>query len=482
MCLTLLICLWSILLPDSFGTAAGNSMRFLTTNFAWLYCLAMTLFVAFCLWIGLFSKYRNIPLGPDGAKPEYSKSAWFSMLFCAGIGVGLVFWGAAEPMNYFAAPIGGLQSGTGEAMRFACLCPLFSSLGHSPLGQLFRAGAGTGLYAVPQRAAGAHQFRVHPPHWEKRARGWLGKTVDVLSVFATAAGVATSLGLGILQFNTGLHFLTGLPETALLQLFLILFLAAVYILTAVVGIEKGMNTVSKLNIRVSMGVLLLLVVIGPTVPILNNLLEGAGAYLSSLLSMTTEVGAFGDEGWYRTWTVFYWAWWIAWAPFTCSFIARISRGRTIGEFIKGVMFLPAGFSVIWFTVFGTLGMHLDISVVKEAIKSTSTALFVVLQQYPLGTVLCAVMALLIFTFLVTASNSATYVLGMYSEGGTLQPSNRSKIIWGALIAALAAIMMLGTGNGLSMLQTLSIVAAFPFIFIMLAAMPALVKALKEEKL
>lgn len=167
--------------------------------------------------------------------------------------------------------------------------------------------------------------------------------MDVLSVFATAAGVATSLGLGILQFNAGLHFLTGLPETALVQLFLILFLAAVYILTAVVGIEKGMNTVSKLNIRFSMGVLLLLVVIGPTVPILNNLLEGAGAYLSSLLSMTTEVGAFGDEGWYRTWTVFYWAWWIAWAPFTGSFIARISRGRTIGEFIKGVMFLPAVF-------------------------------------------------------------------------------------------------------------------------------------------
>lgn len=384
-------------------------------------------------------------------------------------------------MNYFAVPIGGLQSGTGEAMRFA-FARSFLHWGIHPWAN----------YSVLALALAYMQFRKGQPGLissvfipligEKRARGWLGKTVDVLSVFATAAGVATSLGLGILQLNAGLHFLTGLPETALVQLFLIPFLAAVYILTAVVGIEKGMNTVSKLNIRVSMGVLLLLVVIGPTVPILNNLLEGAGAYLSSLLSMTTEVGAFGDEGWYRTWTVFYWAWWIAWAPFTGSFIARISRGRTIGEFIKGVMFLPAVFSVIWFTVFGTLGMRLDISVVKEAIKSTSTALFVVLQQYPLGTVLCAVMALLIFTFLVTASNSATYVLGMYSEGGTLHPSNRSKIIWGALIAALAAIMMLGTGNGLSMLQTLSIVAAFPFIFIMPAAMPALVKALKEEKL
>ena len=368
------------------------------------------------------------------------------MLFCAGMGVGLVFWGAAEPMNYFAAPIGGLQSGTGEAMRFA-FARSFLHRGIHPWAN----------YSVLALALAYMQFRKGQPGLissvfipligEKRARGWLGKTVDVLSVFATAAGVATSLGLGILQLNAGLHFLTGLPETALVQLFLILFLAAVYILTAVVG-----------------------------------LLEGAGAYLSSLLSMTTEVGAFGDEGWYRTWTVFYWAWWIAWAPFTGSFIARISRGRTIGEFIKGVMFLPAVFSVIWFTVFGTLGMRLDISVVKEAIKSTSTALFVVLQQYPLGTVLCAVMALLIFTFLVTASNSATYVLGMYSEGGTLQPSNRSKIIWGALIAALAAIMMLGTGNGLSILQTLSIVAAFPFIFIMPAAMPALVKALKEEKL
>ena len=374
-----------------------------------------------------------------------------------------------------------LGSGTGEAMRFA-FARSFLHWGIHPWAN----------YSVLALALAYMQFRKGQPGLissvfipligEKRARGWLGKTVDVLSVFATAAGVATSLGLGILQLNAGLHFLTGLPETALVQLFLILFLAAVYILTAVVGIEKGMNTVSKLNIRFSMGVLLLLVVIGPTVPILNNLLEGAGAYLSSLLSMTTEVGAFEDEGWYRTWTVFYWAWWIAWAPFTGSFIARISRGRTIGEFIKGVMFLPAVFSVIWFTVFGTLGMRLDISVVKEAIKSTSTALFVVLQQYPLGTVLCAVMALLIFTFLVTASNSATYVLGMYSEGGTLQPSNRSKIIWGALIAALASIMMLGTGNGLSMLQTLSIVAAFPFIFIMLAAMPALVKALKEEKL
>lgn len=222
MCLTLLICPWSILLPDSFGTAAGNSMRFLTTNFAWLYCLAMTLFVAFCLWIGLFSKYRNIPLGPDGTKPGYSKSAWFSMLFCAGMGVGLVFWGAAEPMNYFAAPIDGLQSGTGEAMRFA-FSRSFLHWGIHPWAN----------YSVLALALAYMQFRKGqlglissvfiPLIGEKRARGWLGKTVDVLSVFATAAGVATSLGLGILQLNAGLTFSPGCRKRLCYSSFLFCF-------------------------------------------------------------------------------------------------------------------------------------------------------------------------------------------------------------------------------------------------------------------
>lgn len=477
--LTLAVCLWGILSPSSFTAAANGSMSFLTTNFAWLYCLAMTLFVVFCIWIGFFSKYRHIRLGPDDSHPEYSNMAWFAMLFSAGMGVGLVFWGVAEPMNYFVNPLAGIQSGSGEAMRFA-FTKSFLHWGIHPWAN----------YAVLALALAFIQFRKNKPALissvfipligEQRTRGWIGKTIDILALFATAGGVATSLGLGVLQINSGLHFLADVPETKLVQIILIAVLAFIYIITAVSGIDKGISFVSKLNVKIAVGVMLVMALVGPTIPILNNMMEGVGAYLSTLIESTFAVGAFSDGAWYRSWTIFYWAWWVAWAPFTGSFVARISRGRTIGEFVKGVMLLPAGFSVIWFSIFGTLGLELDLSVCTEAIQSTSTALFTVLQHYPLGTLVSIVTFVLICTFFVTSANSATFVLGMYSEEGTLTPSNRSKVIWGILMAVLAAVMMISGDDGLNMLQILSIVSAFPFLFIMLAAILALVKGLRED--
>ena len=478
--LTLLICVWGIALPASFTDAAQGSLSFLSTNFAWLYCLTMTIFVGFCVWIGFFSKYKDMRLGPDGSKPEYSNVAWFAMLFSAGMGVGLVFWGTAEPMNFFVSPLDGIEPGSSEALKFA-FSRTFLHWGIHPWAN----------YAVLALALAFMQFRRNKPALissvfipligEKRAGGWIGKTIDILALFATAGGVATSLGLGVLQINSGLNFLFDIPETRLVQLVLIIILAAIYIATAVTGIDKGISFVCNLNVKIAIGVMALLTIIGPTVPILNNFMEGTGAYLSGLIENTFSVGAFKGEEWYRKWTIFYWAWWIAWAPFTGSFIARISKGRTIGEFIKGVMLLPAGFSIIWFSVFGTLGLRLDFETVKESIASTSTALFVVLDKYPLGTIISVVMFVLICTFFITSANSATYVLGMYSEYGTLTPSNKSKIIWGVLMAGLAAAMMLCGGDGLSMLQILSIVAAFPFVFIMMGAIPSLLKGLREEK-
>ena len=410
-----------------------------------------------------------------------SNLAWFSMLFSAGMGVGLVFWGVAEPLNFFVSPINGITPGSGEAMKFA-FSKAFLHWGIHPWAN----------YAVLALALAFMQFRKGKPALissvfipligEKRVNGWMGKTVDILALFATAGGVATSLGLGVLQINSGLNFLFKIPETRLVQLILIVILAVIYIATAITGIDKGISFVSNLNVKIAVAVMVVLIVVGPTVPILNNLMEGTGAYLSSIISNTFAVGAFGDSAWYRSWTIFYWAWWISWAPFTGSFIARISRGRTISEFIKGVLLLPAGFSLIWFSVFGTLGMRLDFQVAKEAISSTSTALFTVLKHYPLGVLISVVIFVLICTFFITSANSATYVLGMYSEEGTLSPTNRSKIVWGVLMAALAAAMMMASSDGLSMLQILSIVAAFPFTFIMLAAIPALLKALREESM
>ena len=476
--LTCAICFWGIAMPQSFTYASKASMNFLSTNFAWLYCLAMTLFVVFSIWLGFFSKYKNMRLGPDDSKPEYSDLSWFSMLFSAGMGVGLVFWGVAEPLNFFVHPVG-LEPGSKAAMGFA-FSKAFLHWGIHPWAN----------YAVLALALAFMQFRKGKPALissifiplvgEEKTQGWLGHLIDILALFATAAGVATSLGLGVLQINSGLHFLFNVPETQIVQLGLIVFLAVIYIATAITGIDKGISFVSNLNVKIAVLIMMLLVVVGPTVPILNNLLEGTGLYISSLVSYSLSVGAFTDPAWYRSWTVFYWAWWVAWAPFTGSFIARISRGRTIGEFVRGVLLLPAAFSLIWFAVFGTLGMQLDMPLVQKAISSTSTALFTVLKEYPLGLVSSLILFVLICTFFITSANSATFVLGMYSEEGTMTPSNRSKIIWGVLMAVLAAVMMLASTDGLTMLQILSIVAAFPFLFIMLASMVALVKGLREE--
>ena len=317
---------------------------------------------------------------------------------------------------------------------------------------------------------------------EKAAKGAFGKVVDILASVATAAGVCTSLGLGVMQINSGLNFLWNIPKNYTVQLILIVILGVLYTGTAVAGIDKGISVVCNTNVIVAVGLMIVLFFIGPTVDILNNLVEGLGVYIGEYAMSTTELGAFSDRSWFNSWTIFYWAWWVAWAPFTGSFIARVSRGRTIGQFIKGVMLLPAGFSIIWFAIFGTIGFHLDVSTAMEAIKDSSVACFLALDRLPLGTVWSVIIFLLVTTFFVTSANSATYVLGMYTEGGTLNPSARGKIIWGVLMAALAAVMMLSGNDGLSLLQTMSIVGAFPFLLVVIAAMPALLFALKQETL
>ena len=249
--------------------------------------------------------------------------------------------------------------------------------------------------------------------------------------------------------------------------------------------DNGIKKVCDLNIVIAGVVLLLVFLVGPTVDILKSLVESLGYYVGTFPQSAMQMGAFaeaGDAAWYGKWTVFYWAWWIAWAPFTAVFIARISKGRTIKEFVTGVLFLPAGASFVWFSVFGNAGIHAGLDVAKQAIQSVDTALFVVLDHYPLGKVISVVVIVLLCTFFITSANSATFVLGMLSSEGNLNPSNRRKFIWGVLQAALALVLMLCTENGLNMLQTISIVAAFPFAFILLFGMVSLTKALGQEKL
>ena len=470
--------LWGLLRPKQLEAAAGILFQGITGGFGWFYPLAMTLFTGFAVWIGFFGKYKHMRLGPDDSRPEYSNTAWFAMLFSAGMSVGLVFWSVAEPLQFYVEPLGA-EGGTAAAEEFA-FAKAFLHWGIHPWAN----------YAVMALALAYMQYRKGQPSLisslfvpvvgEKHTRGVLGKCIDVLALLATAGGVCTTLGLGVMQINSGMNFIFDIPITTVLVVGTVVVLSVIYVATAAAGVEKGSALVSNANVIIAAAVVVFLFLAGPTVDILNNLMEGTGVYLSRFIHDSFALGAFEHKEWYGSWTIYYWAWWIAWAPFTGSFIARISRGRTVRELIAGVMLLPAAASMVWFAVFGTLGMDLGLDFAREAVQSASTALFTVLAQYPLGKILSVVMLVLVCTFFCASATSATIVLGMYSEHGTLHPSNRSKVIWGVLLAVLTLSLMLSSENGLDMLKTLSIVVGFPFAIIKVLSLVSFQKALVSE--
>ena len=316
---------------------------------------------------------------------------------------------------------------------------------------------------------------------EEKAKGYIGKLIDILAIFATAAGMATSLGLGTYQISSGLNFMFKIPETTTVQIIIVVVITVIYTWTAVTGIDKGIKFISNLNMILVVALLGLSIIFGPTVDILNIFGESTGNYLQSLLSNTFEIGAFSKTDWYGAWTLFYWAWWIAWAPFTGTFIARISKGRTIREFISGVLIVPSVVSFFWFSIFGAIDFSVAKEVLIDASKNASTAFFIVINNITLGNVISIIAIALLFTFFITSANSATFVLGMFSHDGDLNPPNSKKLVWGIVQSALALSLMIGSVNGLKMLQTVSIVAAFPFAFIMLLTIISIMKALKEEE-
>lgn len=310
--------------------------------------------------------------------------------------------------------------------------------------------------------------------------GWAGKLIDILAIFATVAGVATSLGIGTYQINSGLNFLFGIPESSMVQITIVVVVTIVFMGSAIAGLDRGIKLLSNLNIGIAVLLVIGAFIIGPSVYILNIFVEGIGVYFRDLAQNSFQLGAFGGTSWYGAWTIFYWAWWIAWAPFTGTFIARISKGRTIKEFVTGVLLVPTLASFIWFAVFGGMGFNLGSEIAAEAIQSTSTAFFVVMREYPMGSAMSLIAIVLLFTFFVTSANSATFVLGMFTSHGDLNPDAKKKFVWGIVQSALALSLMLGSSNGLQMLQTISIAAAFPFAFVMIFGMVSLVKALRED--
>jgi glycine betaine transporter len=480
--ISVLFIIIGFLYPAEFKVKATAVQNFLQDKFGWFYLLSATSFLLFVLFLA-FSKYGKIKLGEPDSKPEYSTITWFAMLFSAGMGIGLVFWGVAEPISHFYTPATG--EGENAASAQAALRYSFFHWGLHPWGIYTLIGLSLAYFKFRQGAPGLISA-IFTPLIGDKVNGPIGKTIDIIAVFATIFGVATSLGLGAVQISGGISYLTDVANNFTTQLIIIAVVTVLFTLSAQTGLNKGIKYLSNVNILLA--VLLMVFLLFTSAPnfIMNVFVQSLGNYIQYLPSMSLKLSPFkpSEAGWIQGWTVFYWAWWIAWAPFVGTFIARVSKGRTIREFITGVLLVPTLFGALWFSIFGGAALHLEIfnnvglnKVITD--NGTEIALFALLEQLPLGTLMSVLAILLISTFFITSADSATFVLGMQTRHGQLNPSSKSKFIWGMIISAAAAILLYS--GGLEALQTASIIAAFPFAFVMIFMMVSLYKALSSEK-
>lgn len=455
-------------------------MSWVSHYFGWLYILSIVAFIGFCVWMAL-SKYGKIKLGKDTDKPKFSTFSWYAMLFCGSTGIGLVFWSIAEPLSHYAAPPVGIEPGTMEAIDFSIrTCYL-----HWGLTQwVCFAVVGLGIaYFQFRKGKNAQLSNLMTPFvGEKRTSGWFGKFIDGFSVVVSFAGVATSLGLGVSQISGGLQYLFGIPKTEETIMWIIIFITLIFIVSAITGVYKGIKILSNFNTYLAIALLIVAFIVGPKITILNNLTNSVGQHIQYLPKDLFMINAFGDNDWVMNWRVFYYAWFVAWVPFVGIFVARISKGRTIREFIMGVVFVPTIFTILWLSVFSAIALSTvqgwSIENVQQLIASPETAVFIIFENYPLSKVISMMIVILLGVFFITSADSATYSLSVMTSNGDINPPTYKKVVWGIVVAAIAYILL--SAGSLKPLQTISIAATLPFLIVMLAMMPALVKDLRHS--
>ena len=465
--------------PDTVGEVFGAVQHWIVETFGWFYMLAVAVFLVFSVGVAA-SSMGQIKLGPDDSEPDYNYLTWFAMLFSAGMGIGLMFYGVAEPIMHWQSPPNG-DGGTVDAAREAMRITFFHWGVHA-----------WSIYAVIGMSLAYFGFRHNLPLTIRsalypligdRIQGWAGHTVDILAVLGTMFGVATSLGLGVLQVNSGLSYLFGIPEGITTQLVLIAAITLMATASVVSGLDVGIRRLSELNILLAVLLVVFVLVAGPTLHLLNALTQNVGSYISSIVERTFNLYAYKPNEWMGGWTLFYWAWWIAWSPFVGMFIARVSRGRTIREFVVGVLFAPVGFTFVWMTVFGNTGISLDVGTAAGAISTAvgdnvSTALFRFFEFFPFSGVASLVATLLVITFFVTSSDSGSLVIDIITSGGRTDPPIWQRVFWALTEGVVAAILLLA--GGLGGLQTASITAALPFTLVMVIVCWGLLRGLRRE--
>ncbi|WP_091875377.1 BCCT family transporter [Massilia yuzhufengensis] len=474
----LAVVLWGLLAPASMGALLDALLAALTRNLGWFYLWVVLGLVVFAGFVA-FSRYGNLKLGQEDEEPEFPVGSWFAMLFAAGMGIGLVFWGVAEPLSHYAVAPPGIAPHTPEAAN-AAMRHAFFHWGIHPWA----------VYSVVALAIAFFQYRrgasplissvTDALPWRplRAMAGWFNGT----AVVATAFGVAASLGVGALQINSGLHAVFGVAIGPAAQVIIIVLTAIVFIGSAVAGVDQGIRRLSSLNMGVAVLLALAVFVLGPTVAIIDTFTNTLGSYLSEFVRMSLRTTPFRDSSWVGNWTIFYWAWWISWSPFVGLFIARVSRGRTIREFILGTVLAPSLAAFLWFSIFGGSALYMEIwqqVPLAEAVKAdVSTALFAMFDAMPLGGIMSVLATLLVFVFFVTSGDSAVLVLGMMSSGGNPNPPGRIKIVWGVLVAGIAVSLLLA--GGLKAVQTATILFALPFALIIVLMVLSLWRALAQD--
>ncbi|TMM46469.1 BCCT family transporter [Colwellia ponticola] len=471
--------LYTALLPKQAQSLFNLIQSNIIENGSWFYVLTVAFIFFFVAFLGL-SRYGDIRLGPDHSTPDYSLGSWISMLFAAGMGIGLMFFGVAEPLMHYLSPPTA-QTGTVEAVREAMKMTFFHWGLHA-----------WAIYAVVALVLAYFSYRHNLPLTLRsalypligdRIYQWPGHIVDVFAVVSTVFGVATSLGLGASQVNAGFGYLFGIEVSTTNQIIIMCVITGLAVISVATGLDKGIKILSETNMALAIILLLLIFVLGPTVFLLQAYLQNIGDYLADIVHNTFNLFAYKKTDWIGGWTIFYWGWWLAWAPFVGLFIARISRGRTIREFIIGVMLIPTVFTLFWMTIFGNSAIDLVhsqgvVELGEMVSKDSSVALFVFLENFPLTSVLSFFSVLMIIIFFVTSCDSGAMVVDMLCSHGSNNTPLWQRVYWAVGIGIVAGILLLV--GGLSALQTMTIASALPFTVVLLLAIVGLIKALKVE--
>ena len=477
--LVLLLVGASFVVPARIESVFGAAKLWVAEEAGWFTVLSVAGFLVFVVGLAA-SRLGTLKLGPDHSQPDYSYPTWFSMLFAAGMGIGLMYFGVAEPVMHFSAPPVG-DPGTVAAARQAMRITFFHWGLHA-----------WAVYAVVALSLAYFAYRhglplrirsaLYPLIGE-RIHGWTGHAVDAFAVLGMIFGLATSLGLGVIQINSGLNYLFELRVGTGVQVALIAAITAVATLSVFAGLDRGVRRLSEFNMLLAIALLLFVMLAGPTIHLLQALVQNTGMYVSNVFAMTFNLYAYEPTGWIGGWTLFYWGWWIAWSPFVGMFIARISRGRTVREFVVGVLLVPMGFTCLWMTVYGNSALHMilsggDTALVDAVAADSSVALYRFLQELPLATLTCSVATVLVAVFFVTSADSGALVIDMLSSRGEEESPVWQRIFWSVLVGTIA--MALLAAGGLDALQAATIAAALPFTVVMILACAGLLRAMRLD--